>query len=189
VRNGIAEVGLRLFLERGFDEVTAAEIARSSGISPRSFFRYFATKEDAALAGLEEGRRRVLAALTSRPPDEGAWQALKHAFSALIEIPVAADLDPLNVARLFIDTPSLRARRFEKNREWSEALLPPLRERLPPPVDEWRGDTAVRAIIAAALGCLDTATEIWVATDGAVPAPEILDQAFNAVAASVEFPR
>lgn len=50
-RTQVSAVALRLFEENGIAATTVDEIAEKSGISPRTFFRHFATKEDAALVG------------------------------------------------------------------------------------------------------------------------------------------
>lgn len=184
VRQGVAEIALRLFIQRGFEEVTAAEIARDSGISLRSFFRYFATKEDAALAGLDRSMNIVAAGLAARPADEDVWTSLRHAFAKILDEPVLHDVDPLELARLFIDTPSLRARRLQKHNAWRHTLLPLLADRLPDRGEGWRDEAVGLAVLSAALGCLDAATEVWVSADGRVPPADALAEAFRGVAAS-----
>lgn len=184
IRQGIAAVALRLFVQRGFDEVTAAEIARSSGISSRSFFRYFATKEDAALAGLDRSMHAVGADFAARPDGESVWESLQHAFAVLIDAPVLDGVDPLDVARLFVETPSLRARRLQKHGAWRQTLLPLLVERLSDARETWRTETASLAVLTAALGCLDIATEMWVSMDGRVSAAAVLAEAFGGVVAA-----
>ena len=62
-REHIEETALRLFVERGFDETTIADIADAAGISTRTFFRYFATKEDVVFADHSEEVERFKAAL------------------------------------------------------------------------------------------------------------------------------
>ena len=54
VHREIAEAGMALFLDQGFEETTVDQIAEAAGISRRSFFRYFATKEDVVLGDMIE---------------------------------------------------------------------------------------------------------------------------------------
>lgn len=62
-RDHIEETALRLFVERGFDETTITDIAAAAGVSNRTFFRYFATKEDVVFADHPEEVERFRAAL------------------------------------------------------------------------------------------------------------------------------
>src|ERR1700755_2684524 len=78
LRAEIAEVAFKVFAERGFDQVTATEVAEAAGISRASFFRYFESKEDAVLVGLDAGGADVADALRERPDGESAWTALRH---------------------------------------------------------------------------------------------------------------
>ena len=67
-REAIAATARRLFAERGYDVVTVAEIAAAADVSEKTVFNYFATKEDLAFAGREEGISQFVAAITERPP-------------------------------------------------------------------------------------------------------------------------
>ena len=69
-RDHIEETALRLFVERGFDQTTIADIAQAAGISNRTFFRYFATKEDVVFADHPDEVERFTAALRQSTGDK-----------------------------------------------------------------------------------------------------------------------
>jgi len=182
VQQDIAAVALRLFLARGFDEVTVDAIAREAGISPRSFFRYFATKEDVVLGRVVEAGHRVERALAARPGQESAWTALRAALSVLVDEPAGSREDELALARMSLASPSLRARELEKRTEWERLLVPHLGARLRPrPLDRKAPDPRAAAIVATTLACLHVATLAWVATDGVSDLVELFDEALGAV--------
>ncbi|WP_338785161.1 TetR family transcriptional regulator [Streptomyces sp. DG1A-41] len=74
----VVDVALRLFIEQGFDRTTVDQIAAESGLSRASLFRYFGTKEDMVLVGLEGTGRQIAEALAARPDDERPWEALRR---------------------------------------------------------------------------------------------------------------
>src|ERR1700737_2370781 len=59
VRGELSEVALRLLTDRGFDSVTIDEIAAAAGVSRRTFFRYFSSKEDVVFPFLAQGATRL----------------------------------------------------------------------------------------------------------------------------------
>src|ERR1700753_2256415 len=76
----LTDVALRLFAERGFEETTIDDIVAEVGVVPRTFFRYFASKDDALFGWYDIVRSRVLAALQKRPSGEGLVSALLGAY-------------------------------------------------------------------------------------------------------------
>src|SRR5262249_37137302 len=76
-RAALAEAGLRLFAERGYDETTLAEIAEAAGVSTRTIFAYFASKEDILFASLQGMCEAVAGAVTGRPEGTDALTALR----------------------------------------------------------------------------------------------------------------
>jgi AcrR family transcriptional regulator len=179
VRAEIAAVAMRLFVEQGFDKTTVDQIAAEAGLSRTSFFRYFATKEDVVLGHLEELGQRVLDALVARPAGEPPWQALRHAFDLLVEEAKLPE-QGLSMRRMLRDAPSLKARLLGKQMGWLDLLVPEVARRLgvagPAP------DVRPRALVAAALGCLNAAVDVWTDSGGSVSLPALLDQAMTAVA-------
>jgi AcrR family transcriptional regulator len=68
-RLDIARAALRLFQEKGYEATTAADIARAADFSERSFYRYFATKEDVVFFDIEGLLEEVRDAITGVAPD------------------------------------------------------------------------------------------------------------------------
>jgi AcrR family transcriptional regulator len=66
----LESVALRLFEQRGFNEVTVEEIASEAGISVRTFYRYFPTKEDVLQSRIARRSEYIREGLAARPADE-----------------------------------------------------------------------------------------------------------------------
>jgi AcrR family transcriptional regulator len=80
VAREIEEAAIRLFAERGYDNVNVVDIAESIGVSRRTFFRYFASKDQVLQAHAGRLHARVLRAFERRPAEEPAANALCNAF-------------------------------------------------------------------------------------------------------------
>lgn len=84
IQDEITGLALGLFREKGFEATTVDDLALAAGLSRRTFFRYFPTKE-AVVAGkwaaMGEG---FLHALAERPPTEAPWVALRRALDGVV---------------------------------------------------------------------------------------------------------
>lgn len=182
VQADIAAAAMRLFLDHGFDAVTMDQIATEVGISRRSLFRYFATKEDIVLGDLAERGRIVQAALAARPEGEGPWEALRAALVVLTEQPAYTVETAIGISHMFHSTPSLRARHVEKQLQWMELLVPHIETRLG--IEPGGApDPRAQALVASALACLDAAVEAWALRGGEGDVEALYDQAVAAVRA------
>ena len=80
---------MELYVERGFEQTTVAEIAERAGLTARTFFRYFADKREVLFAGSTALQDSVVAALENAPgsasPMEAVWAALDAAATMLGE--------------------------------------------------------------------------------------------------------
>jgi AcrR family transcriptional regulator len=77
-RQLIAETARQLFAERGFEQVTVAEVARLADVSQQTVFNYFATKEDLVFWRLGAFEDDLLSAVRDRPPGEPALAAFRR---------------------------------------------------------------------------------------------------------------
>ena len=174
----VLQTALRLFTEQGYDETTIAQIAREAGVSQRTLFRYFGTKED-LVGGNQDRFGQVLAdAISEQRPEVGVWPALRAgiaATQALHDGPGQA----LQRFRLLHATATLRAGWLEKRLRFQEDLLPVVKARMDPAAG--RTDAAARAVIATAFGCLDAASMTWVDQEGEGELMDLYDECLAAV--------
>jgi AcrR family transcriptional regulator len=98
MRQLIAETAYRLFLERGFDRVSIAEIAHTADVAEATVFNYFRTKEDLVFNGLQDYETDLLDSVKSRAPGEPALAAFAR--FALEPSGLLADSDPATATQL-----------------------------------------------------------------------------------------
>ncbi len=111
-RAALVGAALDLFERQGYEATTVDEIAAAADVSPRTFFRYFATKEEVALG--DDSGPQIIGLLAARPDDEPMLESVRRVVTDSLALVSAEDREAL-LARLRIvyRTPSLRARRWE----------------------------------------------------------------------------
>ncbi|HXG40875.1 MAG TPA: TetR family transcriptional regulator [Candidatus Limnocylindrales bacterium] len=157
-RRALEEAALELFGERGFDAVTVDEIAEAAGVSSRTFFRYFGTKEDVVLGPFLELQAVLREALAARPADEPVLEVLRHGIDAL-----ARRLDALRPSiarrvRIVASSRELATRAHQIRDAWRTILLEAAARRLgADPATDLRPHVAA----AWAMAGLSAARELW----------------------------
>ncbi|WKX71686.1 TetR/AcrR family transcriptional regulator [Streptomyces sp. XD-27] len=122
-RRAISDHATRLFLQRGFDATTIADIAAASRVAKMTVTNYFPRKEDLALDHSEEFVAGPAAAVGERAPGESALAALRRAFLAGVERhdPVIGFSGPV-FARMVAESPTLTARLRDLHEQREGAL-------------------------------------------------------------------
>ena len=129
-RQTLIEIAVRLFDEHGFEETTIAEIAAAADVSPRTFFSYFASKDDVVFHDIRSRIDLALAVIASRRPGEQVSELLIRVIDASLGVSAhegqaAHEMTPART-QLIMSVPALRARGlhvlFEVQRELAEAL-------------------------------------------------------------------
>jgi AcrR family transcriptional regulator len=82
-RNSLLEAALNLFSANGYDETTTDQIAESAGLSPRTFFRYFPTKESVLFFGEYDFIDAVSGVYLAQPEEMSDFEAMANSFALL----------------------------------------------------------------------------------------------------------
>jgi AcrR family transcriptional regulator len=154
-RQHIAETGLRLFLANGYEHTTLDAIAAEAGISRRTFFAYFKSKEDILFVWQHEGWSAVWEDLRSVSPDENPLDAVRAVF--LRHLARHANDEMRAIDRLLRSSETLRARKQAAYEEHERALFATLCE-------VWRQPQrrpALRMIAMACVGVVRLSLEVW----------------------------
>ena len=111
----ICQTATTLMLERGFDNVSMADIAAAAEVSKMTVFNYFPSKEDIILCQIEDHTDEAARVVRSRSPGESPLTALRRHFLDRIAaadpaVGVNGDKRILEFTRLVVETPSLMLR-------------------------------------------------------------------------------
>jgi AcrR family transcriptional regulator len=175
-RQEIADATLRLVDERGFEHVTVEQIAAAADIAPRTFFRYFDSKEDALLADHSDRLALLRERLAARPDSEGPLTAVR---AAVLE--VVGDLEEhrdlmLCKVRLTEANPALRAQSLERMGDLERTLAEALAARSGVDVD---ADIRPFVIAGAVCTAMRVAIDRWGASDGQGDLTAMVQQALD----------
>jgi AcrR family transcriptional regulator len=182
-RAQLTDAAIRLFTERGFDATTVEDITEEVEVSPRTFFRYFDSKEDVVVRLFDDTGLELRAMLAARPAEEPPYTAVRAALGWLVRRYTDHADRVLAVKRLAADTPAIRAALLDKHARWENAMTDELAARLG--VDPDR-DPRPRLVAAVAWAAFSTAVARWVASDGREDLRALADQALAAVGTGLD---
>jgi AcrR family transcriptional regulator len=127
-RQEIAEAAMGLFARRGFDHVTVAEVAQAAGVSEKTVFNYFPTKEDLFYDEVPAREAAIVDAVRNRRPGESiaaALERLQVRGSDRLASPGFATF-----ARIIEESRALQAKELEIMARYTDALAGAIREEL-----------------------------------------------------------
>jgi AcrR family transcriptional regulator len=128
-REALHDAAMDLFSRQGFDGTTVEEIADACEVSPRTFFRYFPTKEDVLFGDSEQRSTALIETLAAQPLDLAPLDAI-HAAMRGVARNYTEERDVLGArAKIVQGSPGLRAYKVEHQRGWEEALVAELGRR------------------------------------------------------------
>jgi AcrR family transcriptional regulator len=175
-REAIHRAAMRLFAERGFDATTIADIAAAADIAPRTFFSYFASKEEAVFAKFEPLYADFDRAMRERPPGTTALDALRE-WIMLAAKEFSGDVDYAKLeARLRRESPAVAACDLQHMRRFERRLAEAVGEDFGEPADALRPRLVAAAAVAALQASSDAADEI-IETDPAAAQRLLADPA------------
>jgi len=150
-RAAIARAALDLAVERGPSGVTVDDIAAAAGVSPRTVFNHFGTKDEAILGISPERRAELLEAVRARPADEPPLQAIAEVFTTAMTASDETATFWLRRAALVAAHPDLRVAQLASQDRLQQELAAVVAERtgLDPDTDPYP-----ELVVAAALAAL-----------------------------------
>ena len=161
-RQLIADTAWRLFIDRGFDAVTVAEVAREADVSEGTVFNYYPTKEDLFYARMEAFEAELLDAARERAPGESFLTAFGRFLLGMLEergLLASADKETgdrlVAVSRVITDSPALLAREqqiFDRYTASLAALMGKETSAAEGDVESW---VAANALMGVHRGLLD----------------------------------
>ena len=171
-RGRLEQAALRLYVERGFEQTTVAEIAKEAALTERTFFRYFADKREVLFWGFDTFEEFLVERVSTAPESTGAFEAVATAFEAA-GAQVELQRDNARRRHGVIDASAeLRERELMKFASITSALAEALGR---------RGESSATANLAAATGVavFKVAFDRWVVQTGTRDLPHVVHSSFD----------
>ncbi|MGP3925484.1 MULTISPECIES: TetR/AcrR family transcriptional regulator [unclassified Streptomyces] len=163
-RNALVRSALELFTTQGYERTTVDEITDAVEVSQRTFFRYFANKEEVAFAVQDVVEDLFYAAVCERPADETPMTVLRHAvlfawdaIGQAIEETVPPELH-MRMYQVIESTPALLAVHLRRSAELEDRLAQEIARREGLDVD---ADPRPRVLVAAFGGVIRVSGRLW----------------------------
>ncbi|MGA6169629.1 TetR family transcriptional regulator [Streptomyces sp. NPDC012600] len=163
-RDDLLRAALELFTTQGYEQTTVDEIVEAVDVSQRTFFRYFANKEDTTFAVQEMVESRFIAELRARPAEEAPFEAMRRAvlsawnsIGEAIEEVITVDLH-MRTYRMIESTPSLLAAHMRRGVALENQIARLIAEREGLDVDR---DPRPRVAVAAFSGVMRVTGQLW----------------------------
>lgn len=172
-RRDLTAAAARLFDARGFDDVTIEEIAEAAEVSPRTFYRYFTSKEELIFGDLDESLDAIRQALDERPTDEAPMVSLRALFLRRAQ---AIDADPAAMrwqGAVIRANPSLHTRRHEHQRALEAAVVPIIAER----TGASPSDLGPLLVVSVAFAAFRAAIITWITSESTGRLTDLVDTA------------
>lgn len=175
-RQRIADTGLRLFLANGYESTTLDAVAAEAGISRRTFFSYFKSKDDVILFWMDAGTASLVADLLKTSPDVPPLDAVRDVMVKHIARNTTEQMTAID--NLMLSSESLLARKQAYYAEQEQTLFNALCEVWRQP--ERRG--ALRMVAMVSIGAMKIALQTWREQTGPrKPAAKFLRDAFDSL--------
>lgn len=154
-RQALIDSAAKLFEDKGYDETTVAEIAAAAEIGTRTYFNYFASKEEILFPDSEDRVRATLAVIDARKPQDRPVDVLLRAVQAVSE----ADADMVSPmaavrTRLTRTVPAIQGRALLIQQAAQRDISRHLRAVFPDELDEVGAGALVGAMTGAVSGAL-----------------------------------
>jgi AcrR family transcriptional regulator len=176
-RTEIADAALRLFFDRGFEGVTVDEIVTAAGVSRRTFFRYFDTKEDALLSDYPELNARLTEALDAADPGD-AMEAIRAGLHRMADWYIERSDAVLARSKVIRETTmNVAARNLEFLTQWERDLADAVARQ----VGAEPGDLLPRTAAAIIVGAFRAALTQWVRSSCTNDFHALTDQALDLI--------
>lgn len=122
-RQAISNIATQMFVDRGFDEVTIAEVADAAGVAKMTVTNYFPRKEDLVFDRAEAVVRRLADVIAARAPGESMLAAIRRDYAeAVARADVTIGLSTPGFAQMIVSSPALTGRVLEMLNERERVL-------------------------------------------------------------------
>jgi mycofactocin system transcriptional regulator len=118
----IEQAAFRLFAEHGFEDTTLDAIADAVGVSRRTLFRYYASKNDIPWGQFDETLEQFRRLLSEQPEELPVWEAVHRAVRRFNEFPADAQPPHVERMRLILHTPALQSHSVIRYGDWRRVI-------------------------------------------------------------------